>query len=249
MSMIGRTHAPTLLVLLLATAGWAYLSTRMSAYILPSPVSVLIGFGGIVATGQIWQHVGASLFRIGLGFAAAVALSLVVGLLTARARVLRQVAADLTAILNSTSVFVWIVLAMIWFGLTNTAPIFTTCMIVLPVMLSTVLEGIDAVDRALVEMARVYRLSELDCFLHVIVPSMLPYIIAGMKVGFALGLRVSVMAEIFGVGTGIGYMMNFSRDTLRTDLVFVWATVLIAVMVIAEKTVFDALSRRLTTWR
>jgi ABC-type nitrate/sulfonate/bicarbonate transport system permease component len=60
---------------------------------------------------------------------------------------------------------------------------------------------------------------------------------------------VSVIAEIFGVGTGIGYMMNFSRDTLRTDLVFVWATVLIAVMVLVEKTVFDPLSRQLLAWR
>jgi NitT/TauT family transport system permease protein len=247
--MSQRMHVPTLLVLLLGLAGWGYLSTRLSAYLLPSPSSVLAGLGSIVASGQIWQHVGASLFRIGLGFGAAVAVSLLAGLVATRFRPLRQVAVDLTAILNSTSVFVWIVLAMIWFGLTNTAPIFTTCMIVLPVMLSTVLEGIDAVDRSLLEMARVYRLGELDRFVHVIVPSTLPYLVAGMKVGFALGLRVSVIAEIFGVGTGIGYMMNFSRDTLRTDLVFVWATVLIAVMVLVEKTVFDPLSRRLLAWR
>jgi NitT/TauT family transport system permease protein len=247
--MSQRMHVPTLLVLLLGLAGWGYLSTRLSAYLLPSPSSVLAGLGGIVASGQIWQHVGASLFRIGLGFGAAVAVSLLAGLVATRFRPLRQVAVDLTAILNSTSVFVWIVLAMIWFGLTNTAPIFTTCMIVLPVMLSTVLEGIDAVDRSLLEMARVYRLGELDRFVHVIVPSTLPYLVAGMKVGFALGLRVSVIAEIFGVGTGIGYMMNFRRDTLRTDLVFVWATVLIAVMVLVEKTVFDTLSRRLLAWR
>jgi NitT/TauT family transport system permease protein len=247
--MSQRMHVPTLLVLLLGLAGWGYLSTRFSAYLLPSPGSVLAGLGSIVASGQIWQHVGASLFRIGLGFGAAVAVALLAGLLAARFRPLRQVAFDLTAILNSTSVFVWIVLAMIWFGLTNTAPIFTTCMIVLPVMLSTVLEGIDAVDRSLIEMTRVYRLGELDRFWHVIVPSTLPYLVAGMKVGFALGLRVSVVAEIFGVGTGIGYMMNFSRDTLRTDLVFVWALVLIAVMVLVEKTMFDTLSRRLTAWR
>jgi NitT/TauT family transport system permease protein len=247
--MSQRMHVPTLLVLLLGLAGWGYLSTRFSAYLLPSPGSVLAGLGSIVASGQIWQHVGASLFRIGLGFGAAVAVALLAGLVAARFRPLRQVAFDLTAILNSTSVFVWIVLAMIWFGLTNTAPIFTTCMIVLPVMLSTVLEGIDAVDRSLIEMTRVYRVGELDRFMHVVVPSTLPYLVAGMKVGFALGLRVSVIAEIFGVGTGIGYMMNFSRDTLRTDLVFVWALVLIAVMVLVEKTMFDTLSRRLTAWR
>jgi NitT/TauT family transport system permease protein len=70
-----------------------------------------------------------------------------------------------------------------------------------------------------------------------------------MKVGFALGLRVSVVAEIFGVSTGVGYMMNFNRDTLRTDMVFVWAVVLIAIMVLVEKVLFDTLSRRVNAWR
>jgi NitT/TauT family transport system permease protein len=156
---------------------------------------------------------------------------------------------DLTAILNSMSVFVWLVLALIWFGLSNSGPIFTTFMIVLPVMLSNVGEGIDGVDRKLLEMARAYRLSELDRFRHVTLPSVIPHLVAGMKVSFALGLRVSVVAELFGVSTGIGYMMNFSRDTLRTDLVFAWALVLVAVMVLVEQVIFEPLSRRARAWR
>ncbi len=176
-------------------------------------------------------------------------MSVLAGLLVARLPVARVVVRDLTAILNSTSVFVWLVLALIWFGLSNAGPIFTTFMIVLPVMLSNVAEGIDGVDRKLTEMARAYRLSELDRFRHVTLPSVIPYLVAGMKVSFALGLRVSVVAELFGVSTGIGYMMNFSRDTLRTDLVFAWALVLVAVMVLVEQLIFEPLARRANRWR
>jgi NitT/TauT family transport system permease protein len=138
---------------------------------------------------------------------------------------------------------------MIWFGLTDRAPIFTTFMITLPVMLSNVIEGVENVDRKLLEMARVYKLGELDRFIHITVPSTIPYLVVGMKVGFSLGLRVSVVSEIFGVSTGIGYMMNFSRDTLRTDMVFVWALVLIVVMVVVDKLLFESLSRRVSAWR
>ena len=121
--------------------------------------------------------------------------------------------------------------------------------VTLPVVLSNVIEGIENVDRKLLEMSRVYKLGELDRFVHIVLPSTLPYLIAGMRVGFALGLRVSVVAEIFGVSTGIGYMMNFSRDTLRTDMVFVWALVLIVVMVVVDKLLFESLSRRVSAWR
>ena len=235
-------HLPTLLVLAVGLVIWSLMSDRYGAYLFPPPGRVLNSLVGIASSGQLWLHIGASLYRIGLGFGAAVAVSVLAGFLGARLRVARMVLRDLTAILNSMSVFVWIVLALIWFGLSNTGPIFTTFMIVLPVMLSNVGEGIDSVDRKLLEMAHAYRLSELDRFRHVTLPSVVPYLVAGMKVSFALGLRVSVVAELFGVSTGIGYMMNFSRDILRTDLVFAWALVLVAVMVLVEQLVFEPLS-------
>jgi NitT/TauT family transport system permease protein len=242
-------HLPTLLVLALGLVAWSVLSDRYGAYLFPPPGKVLGGLVSIASSGQLWLHVGSSLYRIGLGFAGAVVASVLAGLLVARLPVARLVVRDLTAILNSTSVFVWLVLALIWFGLSNTGPIFTTFMIVLPVMLSNVAEGIDSVDRGLAEMAQAYRLSELDRFRHVTLPGVIPYLVAGMKVSFALGLRVSVVAELFGVSTGIGYMMNFSRDTLRTDLVFAWALVLVAVMVLAEQLIFEPLARRANHWR
>ena len=73
--------------------------------------------------------------------------------------------------------------------------------------------------------------------------------VAGMKVGFGLALKVSVVAEIFGVTSGIGYIMNYSREILATHMVFVWALVMILVMTVTDKLVFDALSRRMARWR
>jgi NitT/TauT family transport system permease protein len=70
-----------------------------------------------------------------------------------------------------------------------------------------------------------------------------------MKIGFGLALKVSVVAEIFGVTTGIGYIMNYSREILATQMVFVWALVMVAIMLATDKLVFDTLSRRLGAWR
>ena len=70
-----------------------------------------------------------------------------------------------------------------------------------------------------------------------------------MKIGFGLALKVSVVAEIFGVTSGIGYIMNYSREILATQMVFAWALVMVAVMLAADKLVFDTLARRLGAWR
>jgi len=244
-----RLHLPTLAVAAIVVAGWLVLSWRYGAFVLPSPLAVLRGLVEIVRSGEVWAHTGASLARIAAGFGAAVVVALGMGLLAFLSRTARAVVHDVLAVLNATSVFVWIVISIIWFGLSNWAPIFTTFMITLPVVASTLVEGVESVDRRLLEMGDVYRLSGRQKFAAIVVPSIVPYLVAGMKVGFGLALKVSVMAEIFGVTTGIGYVMNYSREILATQMVFVWAIVMILVMMTTDKLLFDTMSRRLTRWR
>lgn len=244
-----RLHLATLGVAAVIVAVWSLLSWRYGAYVLPSPLAVLMGLVDILRSGEIWKHTAASLFRIVAGFGAAVAIALLLGLAAFVSRVARGVVHDVLAVLNSTSVFVWIVISIIWFGLSNWAPIFTTFMITLPVVASNLVEGVAGVDRRLLEMGDVYRLSGRQKFTAIVIPSTLPYLVAGMKIGFGLALKVSVVAEIFGVTSGIGYIMNYSREILETQMVFVWALVMILVMMATDKLVFDAVARRLARWR
>jgi NitT/TauT family transport system permease protein len=244
-----RLHLPTLAALLVVVAVWWLLSLRYGAYVLPSPRAVGAGLVTVATGADLWRHTGASLYRIGIGFGGAVLLALLMGLAAFLSRLARGVVRDALAILNATSVFVWIVISLIWFGLSDWAPIFTTFMITLPVVASNIVEGVESVDRGLLEMADVYRLGGREKFTAIVIPSTLPYLVAGMKVGFGLALKVSVVAEIFGVTTGIGYIMNYSREILATHMVFVWALVMILVMTVTDKIVFDGLSRRMARWR
>jgi len=244
-----RLHLPTLALTAILVIVWWVLSLRYGAYVLPSPAAVASGVGEIVRTGEIWRHTAASLARIAVGFGGAVLTAVLLGLLAFLSRLARGVVHDVLAVLNSTSVFVWIVISIIWFGLSNWAPIFTTFMITLPVVASNLVEGVAGVDRRLLEMGDVYRLSGWQKFTAIVVPSTLPYLVAGMKVGFGLALKVSVVAEIFGVTSGIGYVMNYSREILATQMVFVWALVMIAIMGLTDTLVFNTISRRLARWR
>jgi NitT/TauT family transport system permease protein len=247
--LVTRLHIPTIVAIAVVVTIWSVVSAKYGAYVLPSPRHVLVGLGEILRSGEIWKHTGASLFRIVIGFGAAVVLSLALALAAFVSRAARGVVHDLLAVLNATSVFVWIVISIIWFGLSNWAPIFTTFMITLPVVASNLVEGVESVDRRLLEMGDVYRLRGRQKFTAIVVPSTLPYLVAGMKIGFGLALKVSVVAEIFGVTSGIGYIMNYSREILATQMVFAWALVMIAVMLATDKLLFDTLARRFSGWR
>ena len=153
---------------------WSVVSAKYGAYVLPSPMLVLKGLADILRSGEVWTHTGASLYRIAIGFGSAVVLSLLLALAAFVSRAARGVVHDLLAILNATSVFVWIVISIIWFGLSSWAPIFTTFMITLPVVASNLVEGVESVDRRLLEMGDVYRLSGRQKFTAIVVPSTLP---------------------------------------------------------------------------
>jgi NitT/TauT family transport system permease protein len=244
-----RIRLPSLVVLAVLLVVWEAVARRYGAYVMPSPRAVVQGLVQIVLSGEVWTHAGASLARIAIGFGSALAVAILMGLASFLWRPARIAVADAVTVLNSTSVFVWIVVSLIWFGLTNMAPIFTTFMITLPVVAANVVEGVASVDRRLLEMGQAYRLSGWEAFRSIVIPSTIPHLVAGMKVGFGLALKVSVVAEIFGVTRGIGYIMNYSRETLATQMVFVWALVMIAIMLVTDKLVFDSLTRRLERWR
>ncbi len=244
-----RLRLPTFVVFAAVVVVWEVFARRWGAYVLPAPGSVLAGLGTVVQSGELWTHTGASLYRILVGFGGALGVAILMGLASFLWGSARVVVRDLTTVLNATSVFVWIVVSLIWFGLTDLAPIFTTFMITVPVLAANVVEGVESVDRRLLEMGQVYRLSGWQKFRAIVIPSTIPHLVAGMKVGFGLALKVSVVAEIFGVTSGIGYIMNYSREILATQMVFAWAIVMIGIMMVTDKLVFESLARRLERWR
>jgi NitT/TauT family transport system permease protein len=132
-----RLHLPTLAIAALLVAVWWALSWRYSAYVLPSPAAVLRGLSDVVVSGEIWRHTGASLGRIAVGFGGAVLVAVLLGLLVFVSRVAGGVVRERSHRPQLHLVFVWIVISIIWFGLSNWAPIFTTFMITLPVVAPT----------------------------------------------------------------------------------------------------------------
>src|SRR3989454_6104796 len=92
-------------------------------------------------------------------------------------------------------------------------------------------EGVADVDRRLLEMGDVYRLSGGEKFRAIVIPSTLPYLVAGMKGGFGLALKGSVVAGIFRVTSGVRHIIEFNRGILPPPMVFVVALLVILIII------------------
>ncbi len=248
-TLTGKIHLPTIIITAALIILWQLASLKVGDYLLPKPVTVFVGLVEIIKTGALWQHIFSTLFRVFLGFISAVIVSLILVLLAYSWRSAKIVIRDINSVLNSFSVFIWIVLALIWFGITDVAAIFTTLMIILPILLSNLLEGLEHIDKRFLEVGSVYKFSKIDEFKNIILPSLLPSFLGGARAGFGLGLKISVVAEMFGVTTGVGYILNYNREILATDMVFAWAIVLIVIMIIIDRSVFELLTKKIKKWQ
>jgi NitT/TauT family transport system permease protein len=223
---------------------------RMTASPLVPDVSEIAGeIRRLVVGGFAVRQIGITLGRILAGFGVAFLISLVVGIAAARSSAFRRFC-DPAIILGLTVPgLVWALLCVIWFGVGLTTPIVAIALGITPVMILHVLQGMNAVDSEIVEMAHVFRLSTRDKLIHIWIPSLVPHLIGGSRVGLSLGWKVIVLVELFGLSNGVGYQLNSEFSSQNVAGVLAWTIVFWAVMVVIEYGILQSLERRFSRWR
>jgi NitT/TauT family transport system permease protein len=203
----------------------------------------------LIVGGFALRQIGITLGRILAGFSVAFVISLVVGIAAARSVTFRRFC-DPAIILGLTVPgLVWALLCVIWFGVGLTTPIVAIALGIGPVMVLHVLQGMKVVDSEIVEMAHVFRLSTRDKLIHIWIPSLIPHLIGGARVGLSLGWKVIVLVELFGLSNGVGYQLNSEFSSQNVAGVLAWTIVFWAVMVVIEYGVLRSLERASSKWR
>ncbi|MGB8932366.1 MAG: ABC transporter permease [Anaeromyxobacteraceae bacterium] len=217
--------------------------------LLPSPGAVGRAALDSAASGELWSQVSVSLLRVTAGFGIAVALGLPLGLLSAVSPAANAAIEPFVRLFSPIPGVAWVPLAILWFGLGNSAAIFIIAVgSVFPVLLGTA-QGVRSVDLRLVEAGRVLGARPLQLLQRVLLPSLVPYLVTGFRLGLGFAWRVVIAAEMVGVPRGIGYMLNAGRATGRTEVTLLTMVVLGALMVAAEELLFSPLDRHTQSWR
>ncbi|ABE44849.1 ABC transporter permease [Polaromonas sp. JS666] len=209
-----------LAVLVALIACWWVIVLQTESVIFPTPLQVVTGTMELVADGTLWEHIGASLFRVGTGFLSATLVALPMGLWMGRVEGAYRTLNPIFQILRPISPIAWIPLAILWFGVGNVSPIFLIFIAsVFPMIVQTA-AGVHTIERRYLRAADNFGVSRYTLFRQVIIPAVLPEIIVGMRIGLGVAWLVVVAAEMIALRSGLGYLIMDSRNAgNRYDLV------------------------------
>jgi len=187
--------------------------------VLPAPSDVARAGWRLLLSGELAQNIWVSFWRAGIGFLIGGGIGFAFGL----ANGLSQTSAKLTdttlQMVRNIPHLALIPLVILWFGIDESAKLFLVALgVFFPVYLNT-LHGIRTVDPQLIEMGRVYGMSDGELFRRVIFPGALPSIFVGLR--FALGIMwlTLIVAETIAASSGLGYMAMQAREFMQLDVV------------------------------
>ncbi|WP_455906615.1 taurine ABC transporter permease TauC [Pseudomonas syringae] len=246
-----RTISALTLVTLLAlwwavtAGGW------IEPLFLPPPADVL-GKGWLLMTkgymdSTLWQHLGASLQRIGLALGAATLTAIPVGIAIGQNRFARGVFDPLIEFYRPIPPLAYLPLIVIWFGIGEFSKVLLIYLAIFaPIAIATA-TGVRTVDPTRVRAAQSLGATRWQLIRHVIVPSALPDILTGIRIGLGVGWSTLVAAELIAATSGLGFMVQSAAQFLVTDVV-VLGILVIAIIAFAMELSLRALQRKLVPW-
>jgi len=236
-------------VLLLVLA-WALAALRTPEYILPEPGETVVLTARLFFDPSLMGHTYISLARV----VAAVVLSQVIGggLVVASyylpiAR--RLVDGRITPLLNAFPTLGWAIMAIFWFGVSNVSVIFVEVAILLPFCIINLSQGFQALDEETLEMARSFTRRRWRSLRLVVLPMLLPYLLASVRVSYGVAWKVALIAELFGASRGLGFLLNYARSQFDSATIFATVAAIIILVAAVDRVVLGPLERRVFRYR
>lgn len=199
---------------------WHVLVRISGSDLFPTPVDVAKGIGELVEKGLLLKYIVASLFRVSWGFMLAVLVGVPLGLILGWFRPAFQALNPMIQILRPISPIAWIPVAILWFGIADTAPIFLIFLAsVFPITVSS-MAAVQNMQLVYLRAAQNFGVTGMKLFRRVIFPAALPQIITGIRIALGIAWLVVVAAEMIAVNSGLGYLIIDARNAgKRYDLV------------------------------
>ena len=218
--------------------------------LLASPIAVVKRLTALIFEKDFLKTVSYSVLRITGGFLLAFISGSLCAVFAARFRAVEIFLRPYVVTVKAVPVASFIILCLIWFSYGQLA-VLISFLIVFPVIYSNFLQGLKSTDKALLEMAELYRVSWGKKFLYIYLPSVKPYLISACSIAVGMAWKAGVAAEVIGVvSSSIGEKLYNSKIYFQNADLLAWTVVIVLLSVISEKvfalllrTVFGRLER------
>jgi NitT/TauT family transport system permease protein len=221
-----------------------------SPVLLPPPIDVARYLLTAIRDGSLIEGSWVTLKRLLLGYAIGCVIGLPLGLDTARSKYLSDTIGILALGLQTLPSVCWVPLALLWFGQTEAAMLFVVIMGTLWSVLIAVDNGARNLPPIYVRAARTMGSSGIHTLIKVILPASLPFVVGGMKQGWAFAWRSLMAAEIYVTlltGYGLGHLLHFGRELNAMDQVIGIMLVIVLIGLAADKVLFSPWERFIQT--
>lgn len=214
-------------------------------YVFPTPKGVAESLWAGFADHSFWIAIAVSMKRMLLGYSLSVVLGMVLGLGVASNKFLEETLGGLLVSLQSLPSICWLPLAVLWFGLTEKAILFV-------VVMGSLLSVTIAMEAGRQQMPKIYGMAGRNLgakgfklFWYVLLPASLPFILSGLKQGWAFAWRSLISGEMIFVSLGLGQLLMMGRDLNDMSQVIAVMMLIVAIGYIVDGLVFKTIERRL----
>jgi sulfonate transport system permease protein len=224
----------------------AFRSRIWSPVLLPSPWQVAIYLKGAALDGTLLTATVITMRRLLVGYFIGLVVGLPIGLLTARWKLFGDTIGTMALGLQTLPSVCWVPLALLWFGQTEAAMLFV-------VIMGTLWSVVIATETGVRNVPPIYRRAaltmgskRLHMWFKVILPAALPFIVSGMKQGWAFAWRSLMAAEIFVTiltGFGLGQLLHYGRELSAMDQVIAVMLMIVVIGLLADKIFFSPIER------
>lgn len=217
--------------------------------ILPAPLDTFKALYALLQDSAMQEEIKTTLSRAGIGFGISVLLGTSLGLLAGFFMTASMMSRPIVTILVGMPPIVWIVLAMIWFGMGDETVIFTVVIASFPIVFVGSLQGTRTLDGDLSEMAKSFHLPWHMKFFDVYFPHIFSYVFPAWVSGLGMAWKIVIMAELLATSDGLGASLAVARSQLDTTGALALVVVMIASLLFIEYIILEPIKREVELWR
>ena len=215
----------------------------VSASVMPAPTDVFHALVNGFADKTLIYDLLASFRRLAIGLSIALLIGLCLGVLLAKNKTADETLGTIILALQSVPSIVWLPIAIMWFGLNESSVIFIVILGAAIVMTIQIRIGIKNVPPLYIKAARTMGSDGIDLFVKVILPAALPYVVTGIRLGWAFAWRALMAGEILSTGPGLGYTLKYASDFGNMSMVIIVMLVIGAIGTIVDLLLFQRIEK------
>lgn len=235
--------------ILLFLACWDAGNQLYGNLILPSPLETFTTLNTMLHDPLVIEELRITLYRASIGFGLSLALGSFLGLLAGFFLTASMMSRPIVTILVGMPPIVWIVLAMIWFGMGDETVIFTVMIATFPIIFVGSLQGTRTLDGDLKQMAQSFHLPWHMRFFDVYFPHIFSYVFPAWVSGLGMAWKIVIMAELLATSNGIGASLAVARAQLDTPTVLALVVIMIGSLMFIEYIILEPIKREVELWR